>query len=55
MRSLNDVYEQVARGLPDESRPYATFADGHDLALVTQAIARGDQEQPCIAIEREVD
>jgi predicted dehydrogenase len=38
------VYRDVATG-PAESPAYPTFADGHDVMLVTEAIARSHQDQ----------
>ncbi len=39
------VYEDVAAGAPAPNPAYPTFADGHDVMLVTEAVARSHQEQ----------
>lgn len=46
------VYADVAAGAPDEEPDYPTFADGHDVVLVTEAIATSHQEQQWKAVER---
>lgn len=39
------VYRDVAAGGPAKSSAYPTFADGHDVMLVTEAVARSHQDQ----------
>lgn len=39
------VYEDVVAGAPAPNPAYPTFADGHDVMLVTEAVARSHQEQ----------
>lgn len=46
------VYADVAAGAPGEEPDYPTFADGHDVVLVTEAIATSHQEQQWKAVER---
>lgn len=46
------VYADVAAGGPGEEPDYPTFADGHDVVLVTEAIATSHQEQQWKAVER---
>ena len=47
------VYADVASGGPSTEPGYPTFADGHDVVLVTDAIARSHDEQRWIEVERE--
>jgi len=49
---FEQVYTDVLSGGPSDNPSYPTFADGHDAALVTDAIARSHQEQRWIAVER---
>lgn len=46
------VYADVAAGRPAEEPAYPTFADGHDVVLVTEAIAASHLEQKWKAVER---
>ncbi len=46
------VYTDVAQGSPGVDRVYPTFADGHDVLLVTDAIARSHKEQRWIKVDR---
>lgn len=46
------VYADVAAGGPGDAPDYPTFADGHDVVLVTEAIATSHQEQQWKAVER---
>lgn len=46
------VYGDVAAGGPADSPAYPTFADGHDVMLVTEAIARSHQNQSWITVQR---
>lgn len=45
------VYRDVAAGGRAESPAYPTFADGHDVLLVTEAIARSHQDQRWTMVE----
>lgn len=47
------VYADVASGVPGADPDYPTFVDGHDVLLVTDAIARSHKEQRWIKVERE--
>lgn len=49
---FSQVYLDVARGEPAPSPAYPTFADGHDVMLVTDAIARSNAEQRWVRVER---
>ena len=49
---FGQVYEDVARGRPSDDPTYPTFADGHDVLLVTEAVARSSQEQRWTAVQR---
>jgi predicted dehydrogenase len=49
---FKEVYEDVARGGPAANPTYPTFADGHDILLVTEAIARSSQEERWITVQR---
>lgn len=46
------VYEDISAGQPSADPGYPTFADGHDVLLVTEAIATSSQEQRWIAVDR---
>lgn len=46
------VYADVATGAPSATPVYPTFADGHDAALVTDAIARSHEERRWVSVER---
>lgn len=46
------VYADVATGSASDDPDYPTFADGHDVMLVTEAIALSDQEQRWVSIQR---
>jgi predicted dehydrogenase len=46
------VYKDIAAGRPSKSPEYATFADGHDVLLVTDAVARSAAEQRWITVDR---
>lgn len=46
------VYADIADGGSSGSPDYPTFADGHDVTLVTEAIARSHQDQRWTAIKR---
>lgn len=47
-----EVYRDVAAGSAAPSPAYPTFADGHDVLLVTEAVARSAAEQRWITVER---
>jgi predicted dehydrogenase len=49
---FSQVYADVLDGDPADKPSYPTFADGHDVVLVTDAIARSHQTQRWIAVER---
>jgi len=46
------VYQDVAAGGPAETPAYPTFADGHDVMLVTEAVARSHQDEKWTAVQR---
>jgi predicted dehydrogenase len=47
------VYKDVAAGQPSPMPDYPTFADGHDVMLVTDAVARSAAEQRWITVHRQ--
>ena len=49
---FEQVYLDVGKGRPSEAPSYPTFEDGHDVMLVTEAIARSDEERRWVSIER---
>jgi predicted dehydrogenase len=49
---FSQVYEDVARGGPSDDPVYPTFADGHDVVLVTDAIAKSHHDQRWTAVKR---
>ena len=49
---FSQVYADVARGEPSDQPAYPTFADGHDVVLVTDAIAKSHEDQRWTAVER---
>ncbi len=49
---FTEVYTDIASGAPSPQPTYPTFADGHDVLLVTDAIAKSSQEQRWITVER---
>jgi predicted dehydrogenase len=49
------VYRAVAAGGPPERPDYPTFADGHDEALIADAIARSAREGRWVAVDRSAD
>jgi predicted dehydrogenase len=49
---FSQVYADVAQGGPSETPTYPTFADGHDVVLVTDAIAQSDREQRWTTVQR---
>lgn len=46
------VYAAIASGGPAEEPAYPTFADGHDIVLVTEAIARSSAEGRWVNVNR---
>lgn len=46
------VYQDVAAGAPASTPAYPTFADGHDVMLVTEAVVRSHQEQKWAPVQR---
>jgi predicted dehydrogenase len=46
------VYRAVENGGPPEKPDYPTFADGHDEALIADAIAASAREGRWVAVER---
>lgn len=46
------VYADITGGGPAESPDYPTFADGHDVTLVTDAVAKSHQNQSWTAVQR---
>ena len=46
------VYRAVAAGGPPENPDYPTFADGHDEALIADAIAASAREGRWVAVDR---
>ena len=49
---FGEVYADVAAGGPADDPTYPTFADGHDVLLVTEAVARSSQEQRWTTVDR---
>ncbi len=49
---FGEVYADIARGGPSADPTYPTFADGHDVLCVTEAIARSAREQRWVAVDR---
>ena len=50
--AFSEVYADVAAGGPSDEPSYPTFADGHDVLLVTEAVARSSREQRWTPVER---
>jgi predicted dehydrogenase len=46
------IYADVERGGPSPDPDYPTFVDGHDVVLVTEAIARSSREQRWVTVDR---
>ena len=46
------VYADIANGGPADTPAYPTFADGHDIVLVTEAIARSAREGRWVNVDR---
>lgn len=49
---FSQVYADVARGKPSDQPAYPTFAEGHDVVLVTDAIAKSHRDQRWTAVQR---
>ena len=46
------VYADIAAGKPSPEPTYPTFADGHDIALVCEAVATSAQAQAWTPVRR---
>jgi predicted dehydrogenase len=52
-RSLfSAVYNDISAGQPSTTPDYPTFADGHDVLLVTDAVAQSAAEQRWVKVNR---
>ncbi|HEX6298910.1 MAG TPA: Gfo/Idh/MocA family oxidoreductase [Acidimicrobiia bacterium] len=49
---FSQVYADVAAGQPSDAPTYPTFVDGHDVMLVTDAIAKSHREQRWASVKR---
>lgn len=49
---FGEVYADVASGGPSDHPTYPTFADGHDVLLVTEAVGTSSREQRWIGVTR---
>lgn len=49
---FGEVYADVADGGPSDHPTYPTFADGHDVLLVTEAVGASSREQRWISVTR---
>lgn len=49
---FNEVYQDILAGAPSEAPTYPTFADGHDVLLVTEAIAQSSAEERWVDVNR---
>jgi predicted dehydrogenase len=49
---FSQVYADVAAGRPSDDPAYPTFADGHEVMLVTDAIANSHREQRWVSVQR---
>jgi predicted dehydrogenase len=49
---FSQVYEDVRAGSPSESPKYPTFADGHDAAVVTDAVAHSHDTRSWVEVSR---
>jgi predicted dehydrogenase len=50
-RLYRAVYAAVANGGPPDEPDYPTFADGHEEALIADAVARSHAEQRWVAVD----
>lgn len=46
------IYADIRTGARSPSPDYPTFADGHDVLLVTEAVARSSRERRWVAVDR---
>jgi predicted dehydrogenase len=49
---FSQVYTDIANGHPSDEPAYPTFADGHDVLLVTEAVSRSARDQRWVPVER---
>lgn len=49
---FSQVYRDIAAGNPSDEPAYPTFADGHDILLITEAVSRSATEQRWVTVER---
>lgn len=49
---FGEVYRDVADGGPSPNPTYPTFADGHDVLLVAEAVAASSREQRWVTVKR---
>ncbi len=49
---FSQVYADVVKGAPSPNPTYPTFADGHDVMCVTEAVARSSAEGRWVAVDR---
>ena len=49
---FQEVYRDVADGGPADHPTYPTFTDGHDVVLVTEAVAASSRDQRWTAVRR---
>lgn len=49
---FGEVYADIANGGPSDHPTYPTFADGHDVLLVTEAVGESSREQRWIGVTR---
>ena len=49
---FSQVYKDIAHGRPSADPSYPTFADGHDVLLVTEAVSRSARDQRWVPVER---
>jgi predicted dehydrogenase len=49
---FSQVYADVVKGAPSPNPTYPTFADGHDVMCVTEAVARSSAEGRWVVVDR---
>lgn len=49
---FGEVYADIVNGGPSDSPTYPTFADGHDILLVTEAVAQSSQDNRWTPVQR---
>jgi predicted dehydrogenase len=49
---FSQIYRDVAAGRPSATPDYPTFADGHDVLVVTDAVARSAADQQWARVHR---